>query len=288
MSIVAATYVDHQDVINYPIAWCVRDLPKFCDAVYVFASDEMNASILREQIKTPGVEVRVLGHKIRTPDDTPKGENKAKRLLFEEGAQHVLFFHADIWVTEAGIPRVRELQARGIDYGGVLRIERPTLYMVNHPSVYGAVVFGRDCLSTFDEREDGGPMVYDSKFSIDFGYQEGPLQAVEIGYYNIDMYGKHKTRHIITYNQQPWDIRLVNLYNKNRREFARACLRRIRDYERAHVPLEVLDVSRPHHALLLDAWGLHDEHKMVMEVYEEIKDEPQRLHAGCWAGVEGP
>lgn len=276
--VVAFMYIDHQDVIGYPVGFCTKDLAPF-EALYWLCGDERTAQLLEPVKRTHPLSERitlaVLGHRIRSVADIPAAQNMAADWVRQhDQADFLLLVHADTWVRPAAARAVKEqtdflitsLPDRRVVTAVPCR--RITLFHEAPRSVYGVTLLGRDTTARFIE--DGS--YTDQQFH---GHQmcawPAALDAVcvEVGYWSVDQYGRHKIQHATTWGAEA-DQRLAEAYQRDREEFIRMALRRLQTYEYATVGLQCLPTSDPDLSELCTAFDKWDEYAHVAAIAREL------------------
>lgn len=273
MRIVAYTYVDHQEEIQYPVGLATKNL-SLCEAIYLFGADERNTKLLeaeRERHPLKGrIRCRSIGLGISSPKDIASAQNACLAWIREnEAFDGVIGLQAD---TMPGRRALQELEAwakAGHRSGClVLPVDHVRTYAVAHRTSYGCALFGKDSRSVFVE--DGAvPDVYDR---IPMAPTDLIPYCVDIGYYTPEMYYRHVERNAVTWRSEK-GRELARLFRRDRDEFIRECLRKVRLYERGDIPLTAVDPLLAEHQEIMDYFNCHDDYRHVCELIVQVRKE---------------
>lgn len=104
------TYVDNQDAVKYPVGY-LTTLWKDFASLFWFTSDDENAAIL-EQVRLnhplgDRIKIKVVGQKIRVPDDLMLAYPKCIGQLRLSGCKFIALQEADLALTDDGVDCLR-------------------------------------------------------------------------------------------------------------------------------------------------------------------------------------
>lgn len=223
-TIAVSIYVDHQEVIGYPVNYIVRNLA-WADEVWLFGGDKTSTRLLADTCLgiRDNVSVHNIEHKVALPDDIAIARNKTETYLREHSkCDWFVTLSADTLPTSAAVERMIGLAEfhKIVDPRHV-----PThcaeLYCDVGSSPFGCTFFPR----TFVSKWDG-----DGSYHVGSGGGQHTAvpQCLHLGYIGTDAVGKHMAQHAITWNA-PHATKRYELYQRDRRAFVRDTLLDIRE-----------------------------------------------------------
>lgn len=155
MKIIAATYVDHQEIVNYPLKQVLRGVAGFDDC-YIFTSNESQRLMVKELL--PEDRSIVIGHGIVTPTDIAMAENLALDWLFSNtDADFIVWVHADVLMSKATRQLCLEYaKEENLSAHLALNVWQTRMFCKMYTSIFGAVMIGRGNTDRFPITMDGG------------------------------------------------------------------------------------------------------------------------------------
>ncbi len=269
--IVAYTYVDHQEEIGYPLGLSTRNL-EICDAIHFFGSDEENTRLLELERERHPLKDRIvchtIGRKIHSPSDIASAQNACLSWIRQNQTfDFVLGVQADTMLGGRAIELVLRLaRQEHLGHSILLPVDHVRTYAVAHRTRFGCALIGKDSKAEFVE--DGGwTRPYEE---IPEAQSDPGLYCVDVGYYTPEMYYRHLVRNTKTWQSGPGAI-LADVFRRDRDEFIRGCLRKVRTYERNNIPLTAIDPSLPEHETIMDYFNCHEDYRHVCELIVELR-----------------
>jgi hypothetical protein len=238
----AVTYVDHQQVIGYPVGFSTRSLD-ICERIYWLCGDDVSARLLMAHRDAhplaERIEIDVLGLRVATPGDIAAAQNAAvDEVRRRSDPDFVLLVHADTWVPHgAALAICARASASATDTCVSFPARRITMFHAAAWSPWGVTLIGLDSRARFIE--DGS---YTDQQLAQTTYPQCPPprgeHVVEVGYWSLEQYGRHKQQHEVTW-PEPANVELARLFREDRDLFVERALVRLRDYE-FRGPLQIL------------------------------------------------
>lgn len=277
MRIDAAMYLDHNEVIGYPVEYVMRSLV-FADRVHLFASDDTNLRAL--VLAAEGVGVRfvthpVLGFHIKTPGDISRMMNHAVTVAKNDTWDFLVLAQADTLATSESCKAV-EWFAKPANLARALHLDCE-IGMLHHYSGggWGHTIVGHTWEGHFhgdgSGKEASGadiPRLH-LENRHDFGYLG--LVNLEIGSLGVDYYYRHIRQHVQTWNEDWLLGARVRTYDAGQRdEFIKMSLRDLRTRIHKTRPLTDVTVLAPRYNQVLDDLGLRAEHERIIEIGREV------------------
>ena len=185
MKIVYATYLDHQEKIQYPINFIKKQNPD----MLVYCSDRENKEYLRGQ----GVESIICGIKIVNPGSIATAQNVCLEDAFKRTeADYVVWVQADTYITEEGYRIIKKACIPGNeDKSFALNVKHIRLFHICQSDYYGVTIFGKN---------HKGRFVLDGAWTTHTGdVADSRLGSecctIDIGYITIEQCKRHLKQH---------------------------------------------------------------------------------------------
>ncbi len=271
MRIVAYTYVDHQEEIGYPIRLVTRNLG-MCEAIHFFGSDSGNTILLKEERSSHPLRDRIscheVGRSINIPSDIAAAQNACLDWIRKnETFDFAIGLQADTMLSARALDLiVRLAEPKHLASSIMLPVDHVRVYAVAHRSRFGCSLIGKDSKAVFVE--DGAyTRPYDELPDQD---KDPALYAIDVGYYTPEMYYRHVRRNARTWQSVDGKV-LADCYVRNRDEFIRSCLRRVKSYERKGSPLTAVDAASQEHAEIMEYFQCHDDYRNVRRIIDELR-----------------
>jgi hypothetical protein len=269
---VGATYIDNQEILQYPIIQVVKQLKNFCNRVFVFASDIENEKYLQSQVQT---EIVNINHKIRRPVDISIAQNRCVRWLKENTtADFIAYQQADLIITELGINFAKSWIDNPTDMAIGLAAAQNKLYVELLDNPYGCVLMKKE----FDyvSIEDGWE-VQTVKSPTSYRHDINPWEnktlkdnrlMMDLGYISVDAYYRKLINHVRIWPDVDWKIQLRKLYDTDKKAALRETFKRIKKYEESKGKLTVVEYSGQY-KWLIDLMSLYEDYKFVESILLE-------------------
>ena len=271
MRIVAYTYVDHQAEIGYPIRLVTRNL-SICDAIHFFGSDSENTILLESERSSHPLRDRISCHEISRNINIPADIAVAQNVCLDWIRKHETFdfaigLQADTLLSARALDLIARLaEPKHLTSSIMLPVDHVRVYAVAHRSRFGCSLIGRESRAVFVE--DGAyTRPYDELPDQD---NDPALYAIDVGYYTPEMYYRHVRRNARTWQSAPGES-LAASYVRNRDEFIRSCLTRVKSYERKGSPLTAVDAASPEHMEIMEYFKCHDDYRSVCRIIDELR-----------------
>lgn len=271
MKIVAYTYVDHQAEIGYPIGLATGNLD-LCESIHFFGSDLENTRLLDlEREKHPlkdRISCHTIGVKINCPGDIASAQNACLEWIRKnEAFDFVIGLQADTMLGKRALVEVERISGSGNETACVLLpVDHVRTYAIAHRSCYGCAVFGKASRALFI-----GDGAYTDKFApVQMAAADPEPYCVDVGYYTPEQYYRHVRKHAKTWNS-PEGVALADTFLRDRDEFIRKCLRRVKGHERGDIPITPIDASRAEHKIVMNFFRCHDDYRHVCRIIEELR-----------------
>lgn len=224
--VAVSIYVDHQDVIQYPIGYIVSRLV-WADEVWLFGGDAENARLLNlavEQSCGParrGVSIHDIGHKVNSPGDIATARNKAQAFLLENSScEWSVVLSADTLPTPMATETIARLIDQGVDEPHHVPTHMMELYCDVGSSAYGCTLVPRAHRGQW--ASDG------SYFASGRDLDTSVPECLHLGYAGTDQVGRHLAQHARTWSSDGGRIR-HELYQRDRDGFVRETLLDMRE-----------------------------------------------------------
>jgi hypothetical protein len=272
--IVAYTYVDHQEEIGYPIGLVTRNL-SFCDRIHFFGSDSENtACLLGELISHPlreRISCHEIGRKIHVPADIAVAQNACLEWIRKnETFDFVIGLQADIMIGGLAMDLIRRITSseKYLSESVLIPVDHVRCYAVAHRTRFGCVVIGKDAKVQFV-----GDGAYTEPYRCLVEEEKNPnIYCLDVGYFTPEMYFRHVRRNARTWNSATGTA-MADTYHRNRDDFIRQCLRKVRFYERGDIPLTPIDPNVPEHIIVMDYFKCRDDYNHVRGIIEQLRRE---------------
>lgn len=185
-----ATYIDNQEIIDYPVKFLMEQIPD----LMVFVSDHAEADYLRSQGVNPKHNFYIINQKIKSPLDISKAQNTCVNAVFAHGFDFVVWVQADMYPTAEAMNIVKRVCVPGnedVAYG--LTVRHLRLFHVSTINNWGVTILGNKCPDRF--MYDGAHVGTAGNPAIG-----GPDAVIDIGYLSITQYKNHLRQHVKTWN----------------------------------------------------------------------------------------
>ncbi len=241
MKIIYATYIDHQQEINYPINYLLKHNPE----LMVFCSDEENKNYCMQL----GFMPKIIDFKIRQPGDIASAQNICIDLIFNVyNPDFVVWNQADIFITKKGAKIIEDFCVeKNLDQTAALGLMHIKLFHHCGFTYYGINVIGRDAWPRIKFTGDGA---YLGSGGADYCAKED--SSIDIGYLTIEQCRNHIRQH-----EKTWSSPEI-ISNQSDKEFVKTVLDR-------HNYSGLIAEDSEYFELIKDM-GLVDEYNKVKEL----------------------
>lgn len=248
MRLVACIYIDHQDVMKYPIEYVLGTLD-WVDAIYLYGSGEQDTAFFEKLKNTHpiGDKFVVKNMHLRLNDDPnvwPYATNRMIELtLVADPCDFLLVAGGDTLATELSISACVNFCARGnLDEAFHLHTEDASLYM-KRGGGDGHSIIGRHF---------PGRIGINRNFHL--GHREKVLHCLHIGYLSLELCANHLRQASRTWkSDQAKEI--VRIYDSGDKK---TFIRRVLDM-RVPKPFQPIEDIDPRYTKVIDDLGLRDE-----------------------------
>lgn len=221
-SIAVSIFIDHQEVIQYPIGYIYQNLC-WADEVWIHCGDDVTARLVSEACGElrPGTRIEVMHMKIAQPGDIAACRNASLRMLRQlSRCDWYVFLSADTLPTDAA---AREIVAHAEANAWQRPVNIPTHMLVMYVDV-GSSSWGCTLLpSGF-----AGEWAEDGSYFKEDDRDISPPLCLHLGYLGTDAVGRHMIQHAKTWNS-PAGAARAQLYLTDRAAFVRDTLLDIRE-----------------------------------------------------------
>ncbi len=241
MKIIFATYIDHQNEINYPIKYLVSKIPE----MLVFCSNDATQQILALE----GIHAIIIGIGINNPGDIAIAQNKCIDSIFNvEKPDFVVWNQADVLILPKGHEFIEGFcTEKNIDQTAALGLIHLKLFHHCGFTYYGVNVIGRNAWPRIKFTGDGA---YLGSGAADYCAKDD--LTIDIGYLTIDQCRRHIKQH-----EKTWSSTEI-ISDLPDKEFAKEIITR---HNHAGLILE----TSPYFETIKDM-GLVDEYNKVKEL----------------------
>ena len=270
MRTAVGTYVDHIDVVLYPVAFLTNSWHIF-DKLYWFASDHNNAVILTSIRESHAlrdrIEIVVLNHKIIHPNDIGVAQEKAYEIM-RAGVDYVVYQQADLYITQYGVSEIQKWLATSPADAVAVRVMQNQLFCETWYNPNGVMII--PTRFNYSSPGDGWlNYVRDQTTSdINIVLAERDITkrlALDLGYLSIDTYYRKMVNHNRIWPSAEKDIMIALL----RTDKYRGVIAAITNLAGA---CDLVQVRRSgQYGELIDVFGLSDDYDLVTRAIAEVK-----------------
>jgi hypothetical protein len=196
MKVVFATYVDKQDLIEYPLWYLKKKDPN----LIIYCSDDYN----KQHLAKSNIEAEIINYHINEPSDIATAQNIClEKLYAEHHADFVVWQQADMHITEYGRKLILDycLTASSTQVTAVA-VRHIRLFMVAWSSYFGVTILGKDSTKRF---------IFDGAYCDGWSHlgafdptELNALPVIDIGYLSVDQYKRHRTQNAKTWRENEY------------------------------------------------------------------------------------
>lgn len=272
--IIAATYVDNQSIVQYPIETMYR-LLNWCDKMIWFVGDKENHDVIAPLVKDK-IEIIQIDQKIIIPEDIRFAQNKAVNWIKANTNTEFIFYQqADLLLTPHGEKIATDWIA---DYDGntksiSLCVAQNKLFVELFDNPNGGVLFHK---SWEYEAEDDGWFLKNSYSPYSYRFSSDPWNhptlvndarpMMDLGYITTDAYMRKLICHGKIWPDKEWKERLYKIYQQDKIQGIRETFKRIEQYEESKgKPMKIVEY-KGQYKWLIDTFGFNDEYEMIKKI----------------------
>lgn len=285
MKLAAALYLSNQATIGYPVGYVLETLG-FADEIFLLGGDDdsfHSLAVLSAQRPLGEVDgVELIDIVVKTPGDIPRMMMASVDYVrAHSDADFILLVQADTCATDDSAQLVREAMTEANLAKAYHTYCRIGFLYQDSATGWGHSLVGRNFRGRFDGDGDG----YDEgghKIGFLGGWRDGGLSpdeqlerghllgCLEIGSLSPDLYFRHQSQHVQTWNET-WLMgeRLAAMRRGDREEFIKLSLTDARD-RIVRRPLRPIEGRDPRFTKVIDDLGLRQDCEDVCRLVQKF------------------
>jgi len=270
------TFVDHQEVVRYPVGLITEPYEDF-DEIYWFGSDDENVELL-ESIKAAHplrdrIAVVNLNQKIREPRDIGTAQTRSVKFMQRTGADIVGYQQADLCLTDDGIHEViRELANATPTTAFSVSVMQNKLYCESYFTPHCCFFIGSGIEHNWSwgwENKWRKPGAEWRQFSS-LDQDSTARLMIDLGYFDTASFYRKMVNHQRIWVNQPWVLEMQGLLETDMAAAVRYGIQRLwaeMRYEPEHKP-RVVEYEGAYKKVI-DRMGLYEDYCFVRSVVGE-------------------
>ncbi len=271
--LIAATYVDNQKILKYPID-LISSMLTWCDHIYWFVSDEINQDECEKYVNNEKIKIVNINHKIIKPVDISIAQNKCVQWIKNNTKAEFIFYQqADLIMTPEGQQIASNWVKQHNDQLAIsLSAAQNKLFVELFDNPNGGVLFHRNF--NYNATEDG--WFIDNTLSP-YSYRtlldpwnspvlkQNMRPMMDLGYISSTAYINKLINHAKIWPDN-WKYSLLQTYLKDKAQGIKETIIRIRNFEESKgKPIKVVENTGQYSWLITKA-NLLDEYNFLKSI----------------------